>query len=294
MQGNIIEISKRGIKLKISNGLLLIIDNDDINEIPISDIATVIFSESAISLTGTVLSELATNNIATVICDRKYRPNAIMFPLGYTSVHNTLHFQVNMRPTLKKKLWKELIRQKINNQARVLKYITGDNANLNDLALKVLSGDKSNVEAQAAVLFWKSLPFIEKRDKNLKDINILFNYAYMVLWSIIARGICATGLHPNLGIFHKNKYNPFNLASDIIEPYRFLAEIAVYESQQLFDNSISPKVKNFILETMFHSNFIINNKKMKLFEGINCSVASIKKSICSNTIALHLPQLEKT
>jgi CRISPR-associated protein Cas1 len=294
MNEKIIEISKRGVSLNISNGMLLLKDNDLKFTLPLEDLAAVILTERAISLTGAVLSELANNNISVIICDRKYSPCGTIMPMNNVSVHNILLKQIAMKKTLQKQLWKAIISQKILNQSAVLKQVIDDDANIANLAYKVMSGDKTIMDAIGSKKFWKALPFIKKRDRNQKDINILLNYSYMVVYSLVARSLCGAGLNPNIGFSHHNKYNPFCLASDIIEPYRFLPELAVFKLCNVFKGDFSSDMKKSLLDNIFHTKFRINAKREKLMEGIKVTVSSLKSSIVSGTVNLKFPQpLEK-
>jgi CRISPR-associated protein Cas1 len=122
----------------------------------------------------------------------------------------------------RKRLWQQIVRAKIQAQADVLTEFRNTDLGLLALISNVRSGDPANVEAQAARRYWTSLFSCNtfRRDRDAQDQNRLLNYGYAVLRAIIARAICAAGLHPSLGLHHHNKYNAFCLADDLMEPYR--------------------------------------------------------------------------
>ena len=130
-----------------------------------------------------------------------------------------------------KRLWRQIVRAKIKAQAALLVELRGTDFGLGALVLRVRSGDPSNVEARAARRYWPhvfaDLDF--RRHRENEDQNILLNYGYAVLRAIIARAICAAGLHPSLGIHHHNRYNAFCLADDLMEPFRPAVDHAVAE-----------------------------------------------------------------
>ena len=115
----------------------------------------------------------------------------------------------------------------------------------------------------------------------------------MVIWGAAARAVCATGLNPCLGISHHGKYNPFSLASDIMEPYRFLAETAVSDVVDLFEGFPSAVIKKKILDYIYNTSFFIKNRKVKLTEGLETSAASLKKSLFSGKPCMLLPKMQE-
>ena len=289
---HIIEINKRGMKLRIQDSLLALKENDTVvKTISFEDINTIILTERASSLSSAVLSECASHKISIVICDAKYKPNALLQPLNNYSVHKIIYSQATAKKSLQKQLWKEIIKQKILNQATILKTLNINDRQISLLVNEVKSGDSTNVEAQAASIFWKKFPLINKRDRMQNDINILFNYSYMVILGCVARAICATGLNPSLGISHHNKYNPFCLASDLIEPYRFIAEIAVISTVNDFKDKLTPSIKNNLLNSIFNTKFMLAKRKVKLIEGIQRSATSLKYSFQTAKTSLILPKM---
>ena len=139
--------------------------------------------------------------------------------------------QARARPTLRKRLWRQLVRSKIRAQAAALESLYGTDAGLRRLVARVRSGDPSNVEARAARRYWPRL-FADgsfRRNPDNQDQNLLLNYGYAVLRAIVARAVCAAGLHPSLPLHHHNRYNAYCLADDLMEPFRPTVDRAVVD-----------------------------------------------------------------
>jgi CRISPR-associated protein Cas1 len=169
-----------------------------------------------------VLDALIKANVAVVSCDDHYMPSGMFLPLdGHNTQTERIRNQLNASEPLKKQLWQQTIKCKIENQAAVLEKLGIDGNRLKLLASKVLSGDSSNLEAQAAAYYWQQLygsDFV--RSRKMESPNAQLNYGYAILRSLVARALSASGMYPSVGIHHRNKYNAFCLADDIMEPYR--------------------------------------------------------------------------
>lgn len=212
MINRIIDISESGYFLRIHQ-LLLEIQHHGTVKITIvpEDIACLILSNSQTTLTQSVMSILTQAGTMIMVCDEKHLPSGIMFPLANHQLH-TERFaaQCQVSVPLKKKLWKQVISLKIKNQSEVLKQIKGVDGGLLEMSKKVKSGDSDNLEARAAVKYFKTLfgdTFLRHREAS--DFNCALNYGYSVVRAIIARAVCGAGLHPSIGINHHNRYNPF-------------------------------------------------------------------------------------
>lgn len=193
--------------------------------IPIEDIGVLVLDNQQITITSGVIAALLDNNTAVVTCDSKSMPSGLVLPLEGNSVQcERFADQIEASLPLKKQLWQQTVECKINNQAAVLKYVTGEDArNMLVWAGSVRSGDPENMEGRAAAFYWRSvfpeIPFFI-RDRFEMAPNNLLNYGYAILRAIIARALVSSGLLPTLGIHHHNRYNAFCLADDIMEPYR--------------------------------------------------------------------------
>lgn len=192
---------------------------------PIEDIGVVVLDHRRITLTTGVLEALLANSCAVITCDRQSMPVGLLLPLcGHTTQNERFRKQLDASLPLKKQLWQQTIRAKINNQASVLSCYTGVEVKcMRVWAENVKSGDADNTEARAAAYYWKNIfPQVEGfvRARDGAPPNHLLNYGYAILRAIVARSLVISGLLPTLGIHHHNRYNAYCLADDVMEPYR--------------------------------------------------------------------------
>lgn len=201
---------------------------------PIEDIGVVVLDNRQITITSGALETLLENNCAVITCDGKSMPVGLMLPLyGNTTQNERFRQQVDVSLPLKKQLWQQTIKSKIDNQASVLHDCVGEEIKcMRVWANDVRSGDPDNLEARAAAYYWRNLfPQIETftRDREGVPPNNLLNYGYAILRAIVARGLVTSGLLPTLGIHHHNRYNAYCLADDVMEPYRPYVDELVIE-----------------------------------------------------------------
>ena len=193
--------------------------------IPIEDIGVVVLDNKQITITQGMLEALLENNCAVITCDSSHLPVGLMLPLcGNTTQNERFRCQLDASLPLKKQLWQQTVQYKIRNQAAVLQMTHGSVArNMLAWAADVKSGDSDNLEARAAVFYWRNLfadiPNFTREREGVAPNNLL-NYGYAILRAVVARGLVASGLLPTLGIHHHNRYNAYCLADDIMEPYR--------------------------------------------------------------------------
>ena len=209
---------------------------------PIEDIGVVLLDNKQITITSGLLEALLENNCAVITCDSRSMPVGLMLPLcGNTTQNERFRDQIDASLPLKKQIWQQTVRQKILNQASVLKEKRGEDVRCMEIwANEVRSGDTENLEARAAAYYWKNM-FREipnfTRNRDGVAPNNLLNYGYAILRAVVARGLVGSGLLPTLGVHHHNRYNAYCLADDIMEPYRpyvdalvvdIVAEMGVY------------------------------------------------------------------
>ena len=220
----IIEVKDTPARVKLRHGCIVVEEsNAELLALPVEEIGTLILSHPAISCSGAALAGIAQGGGVVITCDSKYLPNGMLLPLCGNHIQ-TQRFRVQMEATVpsKKRIWKAIVQQKILNQSNVLLHRLGDDFGLSALVSQVKSGDTTNLEARAAKKYWSVLfgdKAYRRSDKNAAP-NPLLDYGYAVLRATVARAICATGLHPSIGIHHRNKYNPYCLADDLMEPFR--------------------------------------------------------------------------
>ncbi len=283
MLDRIIDISKSAASLRVENSLLVIAAADfETTKIPLDEVAVLLISHPAVVLTHAVLSELARNGAMTVCCDGKFQPAGMLLPLQ-SNFEQSLRFrkQLEAGAVLKKRLWQRIVSAKIANQHAFLRKCKIDLPALRRLADGVKSGDADNAEAVAAKLYWEKLDLIDRRDRNAGDANSLLNYGYAVLYAACARALCAAGLHPAAGIFHRNAYNPFCLASDMMEPFRVLVdEAACRIAAEGGGAELDPAAKRILINAILEGTIKINGKREKVLRALAISADSLARIYC--------------
>lgn len=207
--------------------------------VAIEDIGVIVLENQQITITNGLLEKLTNNNVALINCDQYHLPIGLLMPLnGHTEQSERFKNQINASAPLKKNLWQQTISCKIINQAGLLNEKGIPCRKMEIWAKEVTSGDALNHESRAAVFYWQNLIQIENFTRGQKGIapNNLLNYGYAILRAITARAIVSSGMLPTLGIFHRNKYNAYCLADDIMEPYRPYVDLIVCHIMETEDN----------------------------------------------------------
>lgn len=276
--------------------------------IPIEDIGVVVLDNPQITITQGLLAALSGNNAAIINCDSKHLPFSLMLP---TAVHHAytekLRFQLEASIPLKKNLWQQTVVAKINNQAALLEKLEVDAKRLYYLAGIVKSGDVENCEGRAAAWYWKALSFGESRHdsephRDLPDVsfkrhrfgeppNNLLNYGYAILRGVVARSLVASGLHTAQGIHHRNKYNPYCLADDIMEPYRPIVDELVFQIVYEEDDleELTPALKRKLLQIPA-IDIYIDGQTSPLMVGMQRTTASLMQCFEGESRKLVYPQ----
>ncbi|RUT69459.1 type II CRISPR-associated endonuclease Cas1 [Flavobacterium cupreum] len=220
--------------------------------VAIEDIGVIVLENQQITITNGLLEKLTHNNVALINCDQQHLPIGLLMPLsGHTEQTERFKNQINASVPLKKNLWQQTISSKITNQAGLLKEKGIPMRKMELWAKEVTSGDSLNHESRAAVYYWQSLIKIENFTRGQKGIppNNLLNYGYAILRAITARALVSSGMLPTLGIFHRNKYNAYCLADDIMEPYRPYVDLIVCHIMETEDsyNELTIEIKKQLL-----------------------------------------------
>lgn len=226
----IVDISTDGRHLSRDRGFLRVSEGGtELGRIPLDQIAGVIVHAHGTTCSVSLLAELADRGAPVVLCSPNHAPRAVLMPLeGHHAQGGRLRAQWQAGTPLMKQAWKQVIIAKINMQAAALEAMGEVNAPVAMLRRKVTSGDTTNVEAQAARLYWpRMMGDAFRRDRNASDTNALLNYGYTVLRAATARAVVAAGLHPSIGLHHANRGNAFALADDLMEPFRPLVDCTV-------------------------------------------------------------------
>ena len=264
---------------------------------PIEDIGVVVLDHKQITITSGVLEALLENNCAVITCDSHSLPVGLLLPLTGNSTQNErFRNQINASQPLRKQLWQQTIQSKIRNQAKVLELCTHTETGcMLAWANDVRSGDPDNLEARAAVYYWKGLfgqinGFIRERDGVCP--NNLLNYGYAILRAVVARSLVASGLLPTLGIHHHNRYNAYCLADDIMEPFRPYIDRLVYDIVEQYGDNIelSKDVKAELLSIPV-LDVVINGKRSPLMIGVAQTTASLYKCFSGEIRKIAFPEM---
>lgn len=249
--------------------------------IPIEDIGILVLENQQITLTNGLITKLIQNKTAIVNCDQQHMPISLLQPLsGHSEQMERIRYQVDASVPLKKNLWQQTVIQKIINQAAHLKKRSKDERKLLYWSKYVKSGDAENHEGVAAAYYWQHLFDVPQFTRNPKGIspNEMLNYGYAILRAATARAIIGSGLLPNLGIFHRNKYNAYCLADDLMEPYRIYVDDLVYDVfHELgcpLDIELSTEIKMKLLQIPV-LDVLIDQQKSPLMNALSRTTTSL-------------------
>lgn len=223
--------------------------------IPIEDVGIVILDNPRVTITQALLAALIENNSALLSCDSRHMPSGLFMPMSANHTYTEkLKYQLDSSEPLRKNLWQQTVKAKIDNQALALRVKGKEVERMQYWSSKVRSGDPDNYEGRAAAYYWSQLMDTSdtfRRGRFEEPPNNLLNYAYAVLRAIVARSLVGSGMLPAVGIHHRNKYNPFCLADDIMEPYRPIVDLLVLDVLEMFDDDeieqLTPRVKQELL-----------------------------------------------
>lgn len=279
------------VKLSVKHEQLLI-DNGEVTKIPLEDIECVVADTAQFSITAYLLAKFSEYNVTFFVTDKAHHPCGVFLPLAQKHSRHTavLKSQIDMTLPTKKKLWKQIVYQKIENQAAVLKLCgVPEWRELDSIKLKVRSGDPDNMEAVAAskyfrLLFGRSFSRVMECQK-----NAALNYGYAILRSTIEKYLMAYGYEPSLGLFHKSSLNSFNLADDIIEAYRPLVDLFV--ARNVGDGDELSTALKAGLVNLLNCDVIIDNRLFACARAIEWTVSSMSGVIQETRDDLLLPQL---
>lgn len=254
MLGRIIEIAQDGRRLSMDRGFLLIRDHEqELARIPLDDIAAVIGNAHGLTYTNNVLVALAQRNVPLVITAANHAPVAFLWPLdGHHEQAGRMDAQLGATLPLKKRLWAQLVKSKLQQQAGVLEACGESPTLITALLSKVKSGDPDNIEAQAARRYWSRVMGENfRRDQEADGLNALLNYGYTLVRSATARAVLAAGLHPSVGLHHSNRQNPMRLVDDLMEPFRPIIDWRVRQLHKADTQTVTPEAKRELAQTLY-------------------------------------------
>lgn len=265
--------------------------------VPLEDIGIIVLDHPQITITHGTMASLLENNAAIITCNSSHLPTGLLLPLdGHNTQSERFRYQIDASQPLKKQLWQQTVQAKILNQAAVLFNRGIDCENMLYWAKSVKSGDPDNYEGRAAAYYWqnvfpKKIEFFRGREGN--PPNNLLNYGYAILRAIVARGLVSSGLLPTLGIHHKNKYNAYCLADDIMEPYRPYVDEIVLGIIDRGENFLvlSPSIKSQLLG-IATTDVLFDKGKSPLMVGLQQSTSSLAKCYEGTARKINYPQMK--
>lgn len=291
----IIDVSRRGAKISLQNGRLEVETDGDRAAVPVSDLAGLVLSTDAVTVTGAALAALAEAGIVSVLC-RNHQPVGFITSLPtHEKVSARQDAQLNASVPLRKRLWQRLIGAKISAQAEVCQVLDLETANaLRSMAGRVRSGDPDNLEAQAAQRYWPALfgrTFTRGRGEEAGAINGALNYGYAVLRAMVARAVSSAGLLPSRGLMHRSAGDGLNLADDLMEPLRPRVDWTVATLAGESIDAFSPATKQRLVEAVLGQSFALGEENVNGAEASRRMVASLVEAfIHGKATALVVPR----
>lgn len=268
-------------------------ESGEVRTVPVEDIGIVVVENQRVSFTIPLLNAFADNNATVVFCNERMTPNSILLPFeGNTVQSETYKLQMNASEPLKEQLWKQVIEMKIRNQAAMLDAMEMDGAVLKPLYSNVKSGDSDNREGLAARIYWGRLfgDTFARNQKGEDGLNVMLNYGYSILRAATARAIVGSGLSLSYGLFHKNRYNAFPLADDLMEPFRPYVDSMVADLWKKGICELNKESKVALLAVLT-CDTVFDGMVRPLEIGLSVTTASLIRCLKGDEKKLILPQM---
>jgi len=283
MIGRIIEVADDKRHLFLSRGFLVVQDTEgdrkELGQIPLDDIAAVIANAHGLSYTNNLLVALAERCAPFVLCAANHNAVGMVMTLdGNYQQAKRFDAQIAATQPLIKRMWADIVKSKLQQQAAALEAAGAPFIPLQALVKKVRSGDPENFEAQGARRYW-GLLFGEDflRDQQGGGINAMLNYGYTVLRAATARAVIAAGLHPTIGLHHSNEGNAMRLVDDLMEPFRPMIDLKVWQLSKQGETTITPESKRAVVRT--------------LYDDMQTSAGATPVMVCAQKLAVSLAQV---
>ncbi len=283
MIGRIVEVTDDRRHLFMSRGFMVVQDTDgerkELGQVPLDDIAAVIANAHGLSYTNNLLVALAQRGAPFVLCAANHNTVGMLLPVdGNYSQGKRFDAQLEATKPTTKRLWAEVVRAKLEQQAAALEAIGSPTAPLTALIGKVRSGDPDNLEAQGARRYW-TLLFGDtfRRDQDAGGLNAMLNYGYTVLRAATARAVVAAGLHPTLGLHHSNDNNPMRLVDDLMEPFRPVIDLKIWHLCRNHETEMTSESKRALVRT--------------LYDDMQTDVGATPVMVCLQKLATSLAQV---
>ncbi len=291
----ILDFATEPARLRVKHKQLVVERESKTCRVPLSEASVIIVSQGQVTFSNSVLTGILEAGGMLVICNRNFLPVGMLLPLTANHVQvERFANQKNASLPTNKRLWQQTVRAKIKHQAAALQFVQNDSGGLGSLISQVKSGDPANVEARAARRYWARLFNDDtfRRNRDLPGLNAILNYGYAVLRAIVARSICASGLHPAIGIHHHNRYSMFPLADDLMEPLRPVIDVEVAAGLTHFAQygNLTPEIKRNILSVLL-GRFTCEGAERTLFDISNRISSSLVDVYAGKRKRLLIPDL---
>lgn len=258
MIGRIVEVADDRRHLSLHRGFMVIHDTEgerkQLGQVPLDDIAAVIANAHGLSYTNNLLVALTERGVPFVLCAANHNAVGMLLPIdGNFQQAKRIEAQIAASLPTHKRLWAAVVRSKLEQQAAALRAVGAPTAPLAALVTKVRSGDPENIEAQGARRYWGLLfgdTFRREQDEGC-DTNVLLNYGYTVLRACTARAVIAAGLHPSIGLHHSNDNNAMRLVDDLMEPFRPVIDMKVWQLRRNSDMLLTPETKRALVRSLY-------------------------------------------
>lgn len=262
----------------------MIVRQSEITKIHLSEIPMLIVESTAVSLTAGLLSELTKRKIKVIFCDEKRNPSSEL--VSYYGSHDTsakVRQQVGWTAEIKKMMWTEIVSEKIRNQQRFLEDLgKKENVMLTEYLKEIQPGDTTNREGHAAKVYFNAVFGMDFSRSLDIPINAALNYGYGIILSTFNREIVSNGYITQLGLFHDNMFNQFNLGSDLMEPFRILVDRKVYEMKP----EKLEKEEKLQLVNILNQEVTIDGKRNYVVNAIKIYCKSVFDAINDNDVSL--------
>ena len=257
MVGRIVEIADDRRHLFMNRGFMVVRDTEgerkELGQIPLDDIAAVIANAHGISYTNNLLVALAERGVPFVLCGPNHNAVGMLLTLdGHHVQAKRIEAQIAASAPTVKRLWAAVVKAKLEQQAAALEAAGAPTAPLTALVAKVRSGDPDNIEAQGARRYWSLLFGPDfRRDQDGGGLNGMLNYGYTILRSATARAVVAAGLHPSIGLHHSNDANAMRLVDDLMEPFRPVVDLKVWQLRHAGGDDVTPDSKRALVRVLY-------------------------------------------
>ena len=283
MIGRIVEVADDRRHLFLSRGFLVVQDTEgerkELGQVPLDDVAAVIANAHGLSYTNNLLVALAERCAPFVLCAANHNAVGMVLTIdGNYQQAKRFDAQIAASQSLIKRLWAEIVKSKLQQQAAALEATGAPFIPLQALVRKVRSGDPDNFEAQGARRYWGLLFGGDfRRDQQAGGLNAMLNYGYTVLRAATARAVVAAGLHPTIGLHHSNEGNAMRLVDDLMEPFRPMIDLKVWQLHKQGEGQVTPESKRVLVRT--------------LYDDMQTSAGATPVIVCTQKLATSLAQI---